>query len=221
MYGWAGLSGTSNGLVMNGTRIQLKNTTNCLTAITCVKGSNSWCDSTVTQQVLKESDAQSGSYLMFKDCYGTTAVSQQFLIDPPCAVNCTKDMQNNKVCDAACNTTYCYWDNGYCNNTQTPTLSPTRKNTIGTLAPSSSSDSPTAAPKVNPPIPSSHPTSFIRNPTTYQSTTQPTSSTSVAEGPYFVATYVLLSLCLLFLFLFLLFAYLYWQSKKTAAAHVD
>ncbi len=117
------LHGQSNVLFQNNNTVILDvNSTKCLTVMKCDMSLGGYCNPYSDNRVLKTSDIKRGAYLRFKPC-SNDHISQDFVINPPCAPNCTDSMLIDTKCNPECNVRECFYDFGYCD-----TIAPTTSN---------------------------------------------------------------------------------------------
>jgi hypothetical protein len=133
-----------------GTMMLAGNTKVCLTAMRCETPPGAdFCDPesklVAWDDVGKTIyDLRRGSFLRFRKCYDAEGGNpawkplQLWKQKIDCAIGCPIDLQENNVCDVACNKTACNFDNGAClpfTGTKIPTKAPTPPTPPTTFSP--------------------------------------------------------------------------------------
>lgn len=122
---WAGFSlECKRGLIMNNTHFLLNGTDLCLSIMSCNSGGRKFCRPSAIKALLSY-EIRKGSYVAFRQC-SEFAISQTFVINPPCDPDCSDEQFNSPVCVEGClNAPYCAYNATKCDNTSVPTLMPT------------------------------------------------------------------------------------------------
>jgi hypothetical protein len=116
-----GLSRESAGVNHVNGKLELFNSSNCLTVVECASGGGEFCNPFSVRAVMRVGQLQEGAYIVLKECRQNETVSQNFLINPDCRKGCTQQLLMNTRCDQECNYAECFWDFGLCNSTYSPT----------------------------------------------------------------------------------------------------